>query len=391
MSTREVFDVAVVGGGVVGGAAALALARDGWSVALVEPRLPPRWGADDADLRVYAIAPDAMGLLDSVGIGGAVREARVQPYRRMEVWDAGGTGRLDFDADRFGRRELGWIVEHALLVDRMWQALPQAGVQVHASAAVEAREPGEAHDVLRLDDGRRLRARLVVAADGAASPLRAMAGIEAPTHDYGQCGLVAYVETAEPHRDTAYQRFLPDGPLAFLPFVGGRSSIVWSQPAALAQARVGLPADRFEAELATAFEGRLGDVRLASRRVAFPLRRRLAASMLDGRLALVGDAAHAVHPLAGQGVNLGLRDVIALRAALAPSAARGGDPAQARLSRWARTRRSENARAAYAFEAINRAFSNDAVLPVLLRGPLLGLAGRLPPLQHLLWREAAGL
>lgn len=391
MSTREIVDIAVVGGGAVGAAAALAFARDGWNVALVEARTPAPWREDAADLRVFAIAPDSMALLDSAGVGAEIRACRAQPYRRMEVWDAGSAHRMEFDADRFGRRELGWIVENGLIVDRLWQALPRAGVAMHAPASVAAHEPGDGHDVLRLDDGRRLRARLVVAADGAASPLRAMAGIEAPMHDYGQSGLVAFVETQSPHAATAYQRFLPTGPLAFLPFADGRSSIVWTLPADLAAARVEMAEAAFANELAAAFEGRLGDLRLASARVAFPLRRQLARSMASGRLVLVGDAAHVVHPLAGQGVNLGLRDVIALREALAPLAARGGDPVQARLPRWARTRRSASARAAYAFEAINRGFSNDDVLPVLMRGPLLGLAGRLPPVRHALWREAAGL
>lgn len=391
MSGRDVVDIAVVGGGVVGAAAALAFARDGWTVALVEARVPTPWRESGADLRVYAIAPDSMALLDGLGVGAGVRASRAQPYRRMEVWDAGAAGRLDFDADRFGRRELGWIVEHALLVDRLWDALPRAGIAVHAPASVDAHEPGDAQDVLRLDDGRRLRARLVVAADGGDSPLRGLAGIDAPTHDYGQTGLVAFVETTEPHAATAYQRFLVDGPLAFLPFADGRSSIVWTLPSEIARARETQAAGAFEHELGAAFDGRLGDVRLASARATFPLRRQLADAMWRGRLVVIGDAAHVVHPLAGQGVNLGLRDVIALRGALQPLAARDGDPAKAPLARWARTRRSMNARAAYAFEAIDRMFSNDAVLPVLLRGPLLGLAGRLPPLQHALWREAAGL
>lgn len=391
MSAREVHDIAVVGGGVVGAAAALAVARDGWRVALVEPRVPAPWRAESPDLRVYAIAPDAMALLDAVGVGVAVRARRAQPYRRMEVRDAAGGGSLVFDADRFARRELGWIVENALLVDRLWQALPAAGVDVHAPASVAGHEPGDAADTLRLDDGRRLRARLVVAADGGASPLRAMAGIEAPEHDYAQSGVVGFVETAEPHGEACYQRFLPGGPLAFLPFAGGRSSIVWTLPTAEAEAACAMDDADFARRLAIASDGRFGAVAPVSPRVAFPLRRRLAGSQLQGRVAVVGDAAHVVHPLAGQGVNLGLRDVAGLRAVLAPLASRGEDPLRAQLPRWARERRSANARAAFAFEGINRAFSNDAMLPTLLRGPLLGLAGRLPPLQHALWREAAGL
>lgn len=391
MSARGLHDIAVVGGGVVGAAAALAFARDGWNVALVESRVPAPWRDAEPDLRVYAIAPDAMALFGDLGVGAAIRSARAQPYRRMEVCDAGGGGNLVFDADRFGRAQLGWIVENALLVERLWQALQDAGVAVHAPASVAGHEPGDGSDTLRFDDGRRLRARLVVAADGGASPVRGMAGIEAPAHGYGQSGLVAFVETSEPHRATCYQRFLSGGPLAFLPFVDGRSSIVWTLPTGQADAFGVEDADAFRRRLANAFAGRLGDIGAVSRRVAFPLRRQLAAAQLRGRVAVIGDAAHVVHPLAGQGVNLGLRDVASLREVLRPIAARGEDPLRARLARWARERRSANARAAYAFEAINRVFSSDAMLPVLLRGPLLGLAGRMPPVQHALWREAAGV
>jgi 2-octaprenyl-3-methyl-6-methoxy-1,4-benzoquinol hydroxylase len=387
---REGVDIAVVGGGVVGAAAALAFARDGWETALVEVREPPAWTPASSDLRVYALAPDGMRLFEDLGVGAAITAARSQPYRRMEVWDAAGGGLLAFDADRFGRRELGWIVEHALLVDRLWSALPAAGVALHVPAEVTAFEQTDEHANLLLADGSRLRARLVVAADGGHSPLRRMAGIDAAVHDYGQDGLVAFVDTACPHESTCYQRFLPGGPLAFLPFDAGRSSIVWSLPEAEAARLRALEAPAFETALGDAFEGRLGSVRLASARASFPLRRLLAERQHAGRLVLIGDAAHVVHPLAGQGVNLGLRDVAALRDCLS-RAPRATDPAKARLQRWARERRSANARAAFAFESINAAFSNDAPLPVFLRGPLLGLAGRLPGIQHALWREAAGL
>lgn len=391
MSRRDVFDITVVGGGVVGAAAALAFARDGWTVACVEARPAPRWKMATPDLRVYALAPDAMGLLDDLGIGTSVRAARAQPYRRMSVWDAAGGGRLDFDADRFGRRELGHIVENALLVDRLWAALAPAGVVVHAPTGVTGYEPGDDVTLLQLDDGSRLRSRLVVAADGGNSPLRAMAGIEAPSHDYGQGGLVAFVRTEFPHGEACYQRFLPTGPLAFLPFAAGLSSIVWTLPQGEAERLRDADVATFEQALLDASAAHLGAIELASDRAVFPLRRQLADAQAVGRLAVVGDAAHVVHPLAGQGVNLGLRDVATLRALLQPLARTASDPGRARLARWARTRRSMNARAAYAFEAIDRLFSNDAMAPTLLRGPVLGLAGRLPPLQHLLWKEAAGL
>ena len=425
MSRRELLDVVVVGAGVVGATAALAFARDGLQVALVEARAPTRWRAETPDsnppdstqpdsnppasnpldLRVYAFAPDNAALLDDLGVWDGVREARVQPYRAMRVWDAAGGGEIVFDADAFGRHELGWIVEHALLVDRLWAALPGAGVQLLCPEQVVALEQGEGDATLHLSDtsrgsARRLRARLVVAADGADSQLRRLAGIDAVVHDYGQSGVVAFVDSERPHQATCWQRFLPGGPLAFLPFAGAdhagrdghRSSIVWTLPEAEAKRLLWADETSFCVELEAAFARTLGALRLGSKRAAFPLRRQLAQAHVAGRVALIGDAAHVVHPLAGQGVNLGLRDVSALRVMLRGAVTRNADiGASSQLSRWARERRSENALAAHAFDGLNRLFSNDQLAATLLRGPLLGLAGRLPPLTHALWRHAAGL
>ena len=385
-------EVVVVGGGVVGAACALALAGLGMDVALVEASEPAPWSRERPDLRVFAFAPDNAALLDTFGAWREVLDARAQAYRRMRVWDAAGGGELVFDADAAGRAELGWIVENALLLDRLWSALSRAGIDMRVPARVEALEQDHEGVRLRLDDGSRIDARIAIAADGAESTLRRLAGGEVSRHDYGQRGVVAYIETQRPHEDTAWQRFLPGGPLAVLPFTQGRSSIVWTLPDARAAEVLALDDDAFARELTRAFDARLGSMRAVSRRVAFPLRRQLASSCVHGRVLVVGDAAHVVHPLAGQGVNLGLRDVTALRDAVAAAQARRADwTSPQRLTRWGRGRTSENAVAAHAFDGINRLFSSDGMHRTLLRGPLLGLAGRLPPLTDALWRRAAGL
>ncbi len=392
VNRRAILDAVVSGGGVVGAACALALARRGLDVALVEGAAPVAWRAEAPDLRVYAFAADNAALFERLDAWAPVRDARVQPYRRMRVWDAAGGGELAFDADAFGRRELGWIVEHGLLLDRLWAKLPAADVRVHCPARVAALEDEGDGVVVGLDDGSRLRARIAVAADGARSTLRELAGIGVDRHGYGQRGVVGYVSTSRPHEDTAWQRFLPGGPLALLPFADGRCSIVWTLPDEEAARVLALDDDAFGRELTRASDARLGEVRAASPRAAFPLQRQLARDYLRGRVLALGDAAHVVHPLAGQGVNLGLRDVAALdRAVAAAQATRADWASPARLARWARARRSEDTLAAYAFDGINRLYGSESAAAVLLRGPLLGLAGRVPAVPRLLWKHAAGL
>lgn len=391
MSRRGRLDAVVVGGGVVGAACALALARQDLRVALVEGREPARWAAQAPDLRVYAFAPDNAALLDDLGVWPSVRDARAFAYRRMRVWDAAGGGELAFDADALGRAQLGWIVENNLLLDRLWNALAPAGVQIACPARVAGMEQDEVGVRLALDDGTRLDANIAIAADGADSTLRERAGLEVSAHDYAQRGVVAFVETEAPNEATAWQRFLPSGPLAFLPF-GKQSSIVWTLPNDEAARALALDEHAFNRELTAAFGAQLGEVRVVSQRAAFPLRRQLAKEYVSGRVLLIGDAAHVVHPLAGQGVNLGLRDVARLRDTVIEAQSRRVDwTSPHRFARWARTRRSENAAAAYTFDGINKLFSTDEMHATLLRGPLLGLAGKLPPLAGLLWRRASGL
>lgn len=389
-AARDRLDAIVVGAGVVGATLALALARGGRRVALVEARQPAAWQPDAAGLRVVALAADAVEQMQALEVWSAIAGRRAHPYRRMRVWDAAGGGELEFDADRFGQPQLGWIVELDLVADQLWQALGrERGVRRLCPARVEHLEQDGERATLGLDDGSHVSAPLVVAADGAGSALRGLAGIEVDAHAYGQHGLVAYVGTGQPHEDTAWQRFLPGGPLAFLPFGDGRCSIVWSLPEAEAARLVAVDEGQFMRELERAFDGRLGAITSVSARASFPLRRQLARRYVEGRVVLAGDAAHAVHPLAGQGVNLGLRDVACLQR-LVESAGTRDIGAAHRLVRYQRERRSDNVLSAWAFDGINRVFSSDALLPTLLRGPALGLANAVPGLARQLWRQAAG-
>lgn len=386
-SRRDVADVLVVGAGIVGAAAALALARQGRRVSLIERAVPPVWSAEQRDLRVLAFAPDNAKLLEQLGVWPAI-VGHGWPYHAMRVWDAGGTGELHFSAEQTGLPQLGWILQNALLVDRLWQAVrAEPDLRLHCPASVVAVEQGDQEVQVELDDGLRLRGRLLLAADGAASPLRQLLGIECDAHDYQQTGLVAYIESEQSTEHTCYQRFLPGGPLAFLPVSATSSSIVWSLPTAEAERLTELDEAAFCAELERAFDGRLGSLRLQSERRGFPLRRQLAKQYQQGRCLLIGDAAHVVHPLAGQGVNLGLRDV----AELARRTAGREDIGEPhRLAAVARHQRSENAVAAYSFEGLNRLFSNDALLPTLLRGPALAAFDKIGPLKALFLRRAVG-
>jgi len=393
-SHDQPWDVLVVGGGVVGSACALALARAGLRVALIEAQVPQTWSLQPADLRVFALAADNAALLADLGVWPQITQARAQAYRRMQVWDAAGGDDLVFDADTFGRNELGWIVENRLLIDRLHAALPTAGVQLYCPAQVVAVEQNENSVRLRLADGQRIETSIVIAADGAHSSVRKLAGLEATLsrYDYQQCGVVAYIDSELPNQATAWQRFLPSGPLAILPFGPHRSSIVWTVPEDEAPRLLALDDARFNSELTHALAARLGDIQVVSARAAFPLRQQLLGNYVAGRVLALGDAAHVVHPLAGQGVNLGLRDVSALSAMVRRALQRGQYWASTqRLQRWARTRCSENTLAAYSFQAINRLFSNDDLLLTLARGHLLGLAGRIPLLRSLAWQQAAGL
>jgi len=385
-------DIAVVGGGMVGAAAALALSRAGFNTALLEARPPSEWHAqDEVDLRVVGLAPSSIALLHDLGVWTSIRDARACPYAHMHVWDAENGAAIDFDAADEGRDLLGYIVENNLVQWMLWQSLEAAGVQRLCPATVKDFETRSDRVVLELADGESLTVRLLVAADGAGSPLRERAGIAARGRDYGQRAIVAHVHTERAHAHTAWQRFLPTGPLALLPLADGRSSVVWSLPEAEARRIQALDDAAFCNELSIASDFRLGRITAATPRAAFPLKLQLTDTYQADRFVLLGDAAHVVHPLAGQGVNLGLRDVAELRDTLVTAREQERDIAGAHvLRRYARRRRSADTLDAYGFDALARIYAWQSLPLVTARGLGVRILDRLTPLKRRIAAHAAG-
>jgi 2-octaprenylphenol hydroxylase len=393
MNRRLGHDVAVVGAGMVGAALALGLARAGFDVVVVEPRPAAPWRVeDDVDLRVVALAPSSVSLFERLDVWTSISGARACPYRHMQVWDALAPGQLRFDAADHGIAALGHIVENRLIQHALWRALEaEPHIALRCPAQVAATEAEDDRRTLVLADGSGIAARLVVAADGGDSALRKLAGIDTRDRDYGQRAIVAHVATERDHEDTAWQRFLPGATLAFLPLSDGRSSIVWSVPDAEASRLLALDDEAFCAELGAAFDFRLGAIRATTARAAFPLRLRLAERYLAPRFTLVGDAAHVVHPLAGQGVNLGLRDAEELARVLVEARDAKRDFAGASVLRqFERRRRSDNALSAHAFDAIQRVFASEVMPLAALRGAALSVVDKIGPLKRLFAAHAAG-
>lgn len=377
-------DIVVVGGGPVGAAAALGLARAGFRVALVERGArPPAFDAATYAARVYALSHASRRLLEHLGVWRNL--VRTAPYEAMRVWVDAPTRGLAFSARQLALPELGWIVEHPLLVDRLWAALDYANVEVVAQAGTVA---GSGGGGVTLEDGRLLEAPLVVAADGADSRLREAAGIQAVGWHYAQRGIVCNASTEKPHAGTAWQRFLKTGPLAVLPLADGRISIVWSADEARAQALLALDDAAFCAELSAAVQV-LGAFHAPTPRLNFPLRLLQARRYAGDGLVLVGDAAHTVHPLAGQGVNLGFGDVARLCETLRQARDAGRDWSAPRtLQRYARARRADATEMLAVTDGLQKLFTpRTAVLRPLL-GAGMAAVDALIPLKAWLGRQA---
>ena len=385
-------DVAVVGGGLVGLTLACALGRAGVRVAVVEAReaapAPPREGFD---LRTSAVSPVSQRVLTAVGAWQRLPPERLCPFEHMHVWDRPRHGELHFDAADADLPALGHIIENRALVHALeGTAAALDTVRMYRPARLEHLDAGPHAIVLELD-GARLEARLVAGADGARSRVRELASIEADVRPYEQEALVATVFTEQHHAHTAWQRFLPDGPLAFLPLPVGWSSVVWSTRPEHAAALEAMPETEFLAALGDAFQGRLGAVTSVAGRGRFPLTRVQAKRYLAPRVALLGDAAHTIHPLAGQGVNLGLLDAAALADTVEDLLGAGRDPGlEGNLRPYERWRRGHNLLTGEIMTGFNRVFGSS--LPPLAAARNVGFAvtDRLPPLKRLFINYASG-
>ena len=387
-------DVAIVGAGMIGAALAALLVRTGLKVTVIEASsidaAPPRRRGEG---RVSALNAAAERILDVAGVWPAILADGACPYREMQVWDARGTGRIHFDCADIGAPRLGYIVDNRAVVDALIDHLRAApGLRFRAPARLSALRHAGDSVILELEDGGQIAARLVVGADGASSHVRTLAGLQVRRHDYGQLAIVAAVDTELPHDYVARQRFLPTGPLAFLPLADGRCSIVWSTRTDHAEALLAADERSFLNELGLAFEHRLGSIRACGSRAAFPLRRQHATAYVAPRIALVGDAAHVVHPLAGQGANLGFLDAAALAEVIIEAERKAHDLGSMRvLRRYERWRKNDNLATMWAMEGFERLFSSSLPMAGMARSAGLNLANAVTPVKNILVRRAMGL
>lgn len=387
-------DVVIVGAGMVGATLAALLGRAGLGVTVVEASVPePAWPEGSVDLRVSALGAAAERIFVSIGAWEAMCRMGVSPYREMRVWDAAGSDGIHFDSADIGESRLGHIVENRVVQSAVLECAERLDtVRIRRPARLERLVVDADSALIELADGDRIEARLVIGADGARSRVRELAGIGTSGWPYDQRAVVGVVSTERPHRETAWQRFLPDGPLAFLPLRDGRSSIVWSTTPDHAEALLAASDEDFMESLGVAFEHRLGRVLTCGPRAAFPLHLQYARAYTAPRIALIGDAAHTIHPLAGQGANLGLLDAAALAEVVEAAAARGRDfGAHAVLRRYERWRKGDNVATMMAMDGFKRLFGSEIGAVRGIRNLGLALTDRAVPVKNLLIQYAMGL
>ena len=393
-------DLIIVGAGMVGSTLALALEGSGLDILVLDASpleaadFDPQGGFEP---RVSALSAASQRIFERLGAWPGMSARRVSPYTDMHVWDGSGTGQIHFSAETVHAEVLGHIVENRVVQDALLETMQRRGGQrLLGAARLERLERTPQGWQLTLDDGRQLNAPLLVAADGANSAVRRLAGCETREWDYLHQAIVTSVRCSEPHQRTAWQRFTDDGPLAFLPLERDGDqhwcSIVWSVTELEARRLMALDDAAFRAALGRAFEQRLGEVDEVDPRLCIPLRQRHAKRYVKPGLALIGDAAHAIHPLAGQGVNLGLLDAAVLAEIIEAAMARGERPEDIRvLSRFERRRMPHNLAMMAAMEGFERLFQADPLPLRWLRNTGLKAVQALPEAKALFVRQALGL
>jgi len=388
------YDVLIVGGGMVGAALACALGNSSLKVALLDRAPAAAPPEKDYDQRVSAITLASQSLFENIGAWNGMVRHRVSAVREMQVWSQGGSGAIHFNAAEIGEPCLAWIIENRVIQTALIERLHQF-TNVHYLCPVEVADITLADNgaVITLKDGRLLQARLLVGADGADSAVRHAAGIETQSLNLNQKGIVATVTTEKPHEATARQRFLTTGPLAFLPLDAPHTcSIVWSADTARADQLLALDDVAFISELQAKFGEALGKIQTVSPRAGFPLALSHAKTYTAPHLALVGDAAHTVHPLAGQGVNLGFLDAATLAEVLLEAAANQKNiGAHAVLRRYERWRKGDNLAMVSITGGFRYLFSNDLPVVSQLRNWGLDITNAATPVKNFIMRRASGL
>lgn len=393
----EIRDILIVGGGLSGPTLALSLARYGHKVTLIDASDPDIKSADGFDGRSYALALASTHLLDHIGIWEKI-EDRAQPMHEIKVSDGhAGQGPsplfLHFERSDLDVGPMGYMVEDRYLRRALLEEIAASPMVTYLSGRkVEAQTPYSTHISVTLDNDNIIEGALLIGADGRTSGTASRAGIKRTGWDYGQSALVCAIDHDLPHNGIAHQFFMPPGPLAILPLSGHRSSIVWSETHARAAAIQKMDSDAYLSILKPRFGDFLGDISLAGARFSYPLRLSLANNFYAERVALVGDAAHGIHPIAGQGLNAGLRDIAALTEVLTNARRRGEDISSSLvLRRYQQWRRFDTASLALATDTFNKLFSNNNPLLRLGRDLGLGLTGAIGGARRAFVREAAGL
>lgn len=393
-NTTSKYDVIIVGGGMVGTALACALGDSRLSVALIEANQPDyNWPTDSFDLRVSAITRASQLFLEKLHVWQTINNERVSAYHDMYVWDANGDGSIHFDCAEIGEANLGHIIENRVINKALALRAQQfENITVLCPSRSDKLQLDATSAKLALDDGTQLETELLIGADGGRSWVRQQAGISVSTRDYQQTAVVANITTELPHQHTAWQRFLTTGPLAFLPLEGHNiSSIVWSTSAEEAARLCALDETDFNTELEAAFESKLGKIFSTGPRASFPIKGQHADHYVKPHLALIGDAAHTIHPLAGQGVNLGFADAQSL-AEIIHNALASQKPIGSfkTLRKYERSRRGDNLLMLEAMGAFKQLFSNNTPGLRELRNTGLNFSNRITPIKHFFMAKALG-